>query len=265
MLFSITMQTDESRDTVLMNIAKDCIMTKTTQPLFSPYHVTASMNESIGNTTIGEAIARNFGILHEHFFKPILGSDGQIKLLEDIRAVTNDPALQAALETRWRNEDSQQSDEINTLLQRVRDACLYLELARAAEAHNEVNRAWAFNSYASVIVGEVIADSAAAINAMETDNRSNQNSKNGANRTKNFLPAKEEVVRLLEELKPEGGWPSRSGAASALEKRMIEFILKTRPSGLTSSNIRNLLERSWLLGDELVNSAWTNTKAVEKT
>jgi hypothetical protein len=43
-------------------------MTKKTHPLFPPQEVTANMNESIGNTTIGEAIARNHGLLVHHFF-----------------------------------------------------------------------------------------------------------------------------------------------------------------------------------------------------
>jgi hypothetical protein len=238
-------------------------MTNTTSPLFSPIQITVNTNEIIGNTSIVAAIDRNYGILDDHFFKPILGSEEQIKLLKDIRAVTNDPALQADLETRWRNEDSQQSKKINTLLRDARYACLYLELAKAAETHNDRDRAWAFTCYASVMVGEISEKSAAVINKINKDARSIQNSKNAKAREKNSLPAKEEVVRLLEQLKPVGGWTSLRGAAIALEEDMIEFILKTRPSNLTASNIRNLLEKEWLPGDELVNSAWTNTAAVK--
>lgn len=202
-------------------------------------------------------------MLRDHFFDPLLELDDHIKLLEDIRAVIDNPALQAELETRWRNEDSQLSEEVNTLLQDVRYACLYLELARAAETNNDRDRAWAFTCYASVMVGEITEKSAAVINKMNKNARSIQNSKNAKAREKNFLPAKEEVVRLLEQLKPVGGWPSFRGAAIALEEDMMEFILKTRPSNLTASNIRNLLETKWLPGDELVNSVWTKTAAVK--
>ena len=239
-------------------------MKETKPALFSPIKITMNTNESIGNTTVDKAIARNHGMLWDGFFHPLIKLDEYNKLLEDIRAVIANPELQAELETRWRNEDRLHSEEINTLLQDARYACLYLELARAAEKHEDRDRAWAFTSYASVQVGEISEKSAAIITAFEADKCSSRNSRNGASRTKNFLPAKEEVVRLLEELKPESGWPSCSGAASALEKHMTEFILKTRPSGLTSSNIRNRIEKNWLPGDDLVNRAWEKTKAVEK-
>jgi hypothetical protein len=61
-------------------------------------------------------------------------------------------------------------------------------------------------------------------------------------------------------LKPEGGWISYSGAASKLEDNLVKFILKTRPPGLTASNIRQLLETTWLPRDELVNPAWKKNK-----
>lgn len=238
-------------------------MKDATSPPFSPIQITVSTNEMIGNTSVVAAIDRNYGILDDHFFKPILGDEEQIKLLKDIRAVTNDPALQADLETRWRLEDSQKGKKINTLLRDARYACLYLELAKAAETHNDRDRAWAFICYASVMVGEISEKSAAVINKMNKDARSIQNSKNAKAREKNYLPAKGEVVRLLEQLKPVGGWTSFRGAAIALEEDMMEFILKTRPSNLTASNIRNLLETKWLPRDELVNSAWTKTAAVK--
>ena len=86
-------------------------------------------NESIGNTTVDKAIARNHGMLWDGFFHPLIKLDEYNKLLEDIRAVIANPELQAELETRWRNEDRLHSEEINTLLQDARYACLYLELA----------------------------------------------------------------------------------------------------------------------------------------
>ncbi|MBM0211279.1 hypothetical protein ALQ72_00470 [Pseudomonas syringae pv. maculicola] len=237
-------------------------MTKKSQPLFSPHHTPSSMNESIGNTTVGEAIARNHHMLWDHFFDPLLELDDHVKLLEDIRAVIGDPALQAELETRWRNEDSQLSEEVNILLQDVRYACLYLELARAAETNNDRDRAWAFTCYASVMTGEISEKSAVVINTINKNARSTQNSKNAKARAEKYLPAKEEVVRLLEKLKPAGGWTSFRGAAIALEEDIIEFILKTHPPILSTSNILNTLEREWLPKDEFINSAWTKTAAV---
>jgi hypothetical protein len=235
-------------------------MTKTTTPLFSATQTATHLNERIGNTSIGEAIAINHGLLLEHFFEPLLDGDVYIKLLSDISVVTSDLALQAGLEQTWDSEVNEYDKETKSILKEAQYACLYIELARTAEADNEHVRAWAFNNHASLMVGEIIEKSAAIQNHAETKERSQQNSKNGKARIKNFLPAKNEAIRLLEELKPEGGWPSRSNAATALEEHLVKFILITRPPGLTSSNIRELLEKVWIPRDELVTPAWEKNK-----
>ncbi|WP_018925727.1 hypothetical protein [Pseudomonas umsongensis] len=235
-------------------------MTKAETPLYSPIENLTHRNERIGNTSIGEAIARNHGLLLEHFFEPLFDRDVYIKLLNDISAVTNNLARQAELEQAWDSEVNEYDNDTKSALKEAQYACLYIELARAAEASKEHVRAWAFNNHASLMVGEIIEKSAAVQQRAESKKRSQQNSKNGKARIKNFLPVKEEAIRLLEELKPEGGWISYSGAASKLEDDLVKFILKTRPSGLTSSNIRELLEKTWLPGDELVNPAWKKNK-----
>jgi len=235
-------------------------MTKATTPLFSPIKNVTHRNERIGNTSIDEAIAINHGLLLENFFEPLLGQDVYIKLLSDISTVTNDLALQAELEQAWGSEVSEYDDETKSVLKEAQYACLYIELARAAEASNKHVRAWAFNNHASLMVGEIIEKSAAIQKRAESKKRSQQNSKNGKARIKNFLPVQEEAIRLLEELKPEGGWPSYSNAATALEEDLAEFIIKTRPLSLTSSNIRELLEKTWLPKDKLVNPAWKKNK-----
>lgn len=235
-------------------------MTKTTSTLFSAIQLATHLNVRIGNTSIGEAIARSHGLLFEHFFEPLLGRDVYIKLLNDISLVTSDLALQTELEQAWDSEVNEYDDETKSVLKEAQYACLYIELARAAEASNEHVRAWAFNNHASLMVGEIIEKSAAIQKHAESKKRSQQNSKNGKARIKNFLPVQEEAIRLLEELKPEGGWPSYSSAATALEEDLAEFILKTRPLGLTSSNIRELLEKTWLPKDKLVNPAWKKNK-----
>ncbi|QLG91207.1 hypothetical protein HZF02_04240 [Pseudomonas yamanorum] len=242
-------------------------MKKIKPPLFTPAEFAKNINESIGNTTIDEAIDRNHGILLQHFFEPLLERDEHLKLLEDIRLVTNDPELQGKLMENWEHEVYETdwktngiNERINTLLQHVRYACLYLELARAAEENKHRNRAWAFNNEASLMIGEIIEKSETILNAMEADKRSAQNSKNGKGRIKNFLPVKEEAVRLLEEMKPEGGWPTLTSAVTALDEPLAHFILSNRISGMTSTNIRVLLEKTWIPKDELVNPAWEKTK-----
>lgn len=222
------------------------------------------MNESIGNTTIGEAIARNHGLLVHHFFDSLLNLDDYTQLFESIRAVTGNPALQAELETRWEDKDIQQDQEINTLLHHVRYACLYLELGSTAEAQNNRDRAWAFTNYASVMVGEIIEKSAAILNEREVERRALQNSKNGKGRIKNFVPVKQEAVRLLKAMKPEGGWPNIDSTVDALESPLASFIRENHISGLTPTNIRALLKQTWILKDELVKQAWKENKKSKK-
>lgn len=245
-----------------MNIAKDSTLTKKNQPLLSPQHITANMNESIGNTTIDEAIARNHQILLDHFFDSLLELDDYIKLLKEIRAAISDPALQVELETHWRNEDSQQSEETTTLLHHVRYACLYLELAITAEAQKGRDRAWAFTNYASLMVGEIIEKSAAILNTMEADDRSNQNSRNAQGRNKSILLVKEEAARLLKEKRPEDGWPTKVKAVTDLEEPLAEFIKKNNIPILQTSNIEKWLT-AWLREDKLVNPAWENSKRIK--
>jgi len=245
-------------------------MKKIKPPLFTPTERAISMNESIGQTTVSEAIGRNHGFLLQHFFEPLLERDEHLKLLEDIRLVTSDPELQGKLVGNWEHEAYETGckihgidEEINILLQRVRYACLYLELARAAEENKDRDRAWAFNNESSLMIGEIIEKSETILNAMETDKRSTQNSKNGKGRIKNFLPAKEEAVRLLEDMKPEDGWPTLASAVTALDEPLAHFILSNRISGMTSTNIRALLEKTWIPKDKLVNPAWEKTKHVK--
>jgi hypothetical protein len=259
MLLSKTTQTNELRDTVSMSIAKDCTMTKATRPLFPAHQITASMNESIGNTTVVEAIARNHSMLRDHFFDSLLDLDHYIQLLEGIREVTSNPALQAELETRWENEDIQRDEAIKTLLHHVRYACLYLELGSDAEAQKNRDRAWAFTNYASLMVGEVIEKCAAILNTMKTDDRSNQNSRNAQGRNKSILLVKEQAARLLKEKRPQDGWPTKVKAVTDLEEPLAEFIKNNNIPALQISNIEKWLT-AWLREDELVNQAWEKTK-----
>lgn len=242
-------------------------MKKIKPPLFSPTQLAKLMNEDIGGRTIDAAINRNYCILQEHAFEPLLGLDRYLQLLESIRSVTADPALQAKLMADWKNEAYEEdkdgndlNDEVTILLDQVRYTCLYIELARAAQKKGDIERAWAFNNEASLNAGEIIEKSTAILQKIEARKRTAQNSQNAKGRINNFLTAKEEAARLLNEMKPDGGWPSVPNAAIALDEPMQEFINMNRIGGITASNIRNLLEKSWIPKDPLVNSAWLNSK-----
>ncbi len=220
------------------------------------------MNESIGNTSIGEAIARNHRLLLEHFFEPLLHRDVQIKLLNGIRAVTGDIELQAKLEQAWDGEVNEYDKEVKTVLKHVQYASLYIELARAADAGMKHVRAWAFINHASLMVGEILEQSVAIQSRAEVEKRSHQNSQNGQGRNKSTLLVKEEAARLLENLRPEAGWLSKRKVVTELEKPLEKFIEQNSILTPRISNIERWLTE-WLRGDELVNPAWEKNKHVK--
>lgn len=227
--------------------------------LFTRTQLAIQENERIGNITIDAAIARNRGILHLHFFSPLTEPDTHLELLESIRSSISTPELQGQLEEDWNNESSKHDNDATKLLQYVRYACLYLELASAAEQNKARNKAWAFNSHASLMIGEIIERSAAIQNLNEADKRSIQNSKNAQGRNKSTLPLKEEIARLLEDLRPEAGWPYKTTAVATLERPLSDFIVNNNILDVQPSNIETWLPR-WLSEDELVNPAWEKTK-----
>lgn len=109
------------------------------------------------------------------------------------------------------------------------------------------------------MIGEIIERSAAIQNLNEADKRSIRNSKNAQGRNKSTLPLKEEIARLLEDLRPEAGWPYKTTAVATLERPLSDFIVNNNILDVQPSNIETWLPR-WLSEDELVNPAWEKTK-----
>lgn len=240
-------------------------MSKNSQPLLSPTQFVMNMNESIGNSTTGEAIDRNSLLLQEYFFGPQTENGEHFKLLKEIRHAISTPALQSNLEKKWDDEAYNYDPETYIRVKQVRYACLYIELAKSAEAQNDQNRAWAFINYSSIMVGEVVGRSASILSALEANRCAKQKSENGKGRIKNFLPVKEEAARLLVVMKPEGGWPTLVSALTALEQPLGDFINANSIGGVKSSNTYALLEKNWIHNDEVVNRAWLNTKRDKNT
>ena len=228
---------------------------------FTRTQLATQENERIGNITIDTAIARNRGILDLHFFSPLTEPGAHLELLESIRSSISTPDLQGQLEEDWDKADKH-DDPAAILFQHVKYACLYLELASAAEQNKASDRAWAFNSYASLMIGEIIERAAAIQNLNETDKCSARNSNNAQGRNKSVLPVKEEAARLLEKLRPEAGWPYKSTAIAVLERPLGAFIESNEISGIQISNIENWLT-TWLREDKLVNRAWEKTKRLQ--
>ncbi|VVP38653.1 hypothetical protein PS850_04783 [Pseudomonas fluorescens] len=252
-------------NTALTTIARGYTLENTNPPsLLSPIQLVTIMNESIGNTTIDEAIAKNHWLLQKHFFEQLFKPDEYLNLLKDIQSVTSASALQADLEQSWSDEVDEYDDAPKILLREARYACLYIELAKSAENQEHRNQAWAFNNHASLLVGGIIEKLEIIFKDLEADKRTNINSHNGTGRIANFLPAKKEAARLLEKMKPKGGWPTIKSAVEALETPLGDFIKTNKIRGIKSSNICELLGRNWIHKDEIVNSAWLNTKQTKQ-
>lgn len=234
-------------------------MTEAKPTLFSPIEDTTISNENIANITVSSSIGRNKLLLREHFFEPLFERNEHLKLLEDIRAVTSNVALQAKLVQSWENEIIQHSGAFAILLRDVRHASLYLELAIAAEEGQNRERAWAFNNYATMIVGGILEKINIRLNAMATDKVSKQNSKNALAGNKSTLMIQEEVAKLLVDMRPEAGWPSKTGVFVALEQPLADFIKKNKISGERVSNIESWLGR-WLREDKLIARTWEESK-----
>lgn len=244
-------------------------------PLFRPNQLTAIINNHTDNYTIDEAIARNYGILQEHFFDWLLNQDDHLKVLEEIRAVTSGSVPQTQLQQCWDNEANELDDELIFLLKEIKYIYLHIELARTSE---EQSQAWAFNNSASLMTDKALEKSEAILSRIYIENRSNQNSKNAQGRNKFILLVKEEAARLLEEMCPKGGWPSKVNAVAALEGPLAAFIDPDKSSGgipstadiksktlggVTTTNIQNRLT-TWLREDEIVRIAWEKNKRPQR-
>jgi hypothetical protein len=246
----------------ILNTLGKHTMEEKKQPLFTRARLVEINNDEIGNCTIGEAISRNVSILRTHFFEPLFEYD-YLKLLNDVSSVTSNLALQAELEQNWDNEVNELDEETNIALKLARYASLYIELARSAESRNEHIKAWAFNNYATLMVGEILEKSVAIQNRTGIENLSKQNSKNAQGRNKSILQVKEETARLLFEKRPETGWPSKAKVPAALEHPLADFIEKNKILVLRTSNIEQWMKK-WLREDELVKGAWEKNKSSKK-
>jgi hypothetical protein len=149
--------------------------------------------------------------------------------------------------------------EIGILFNHARQVLKYLELATAAEDNKNRDRAWAFNGEASLLIGEALEKTAAIHDRIELSSKAKQNIVNAKGRNKAHLPVKEATIRLLSEMKPEGGWPTKTKAIKDLEKYLTEVIEKKEILTLDISNIDKWLT-TWLRDDELVNAAWEKNK-----
>ncbi|HFH3443532.1 hypothetical protein [Pseudomonas aeruginosa] len=217
------------------------------------------MNDKIGNCTLKKATERNLLILLENVFEPLFERSEFLKILEDASIATSDPTLQAALEQQWESEANEHEEEIRVLLKNARYACLYIKLANTAEEKKEYDRAWAFTNHASLITGETLERSRIFLNQIGAEARSKQNIKNALGRNKAAQLAREEAARLLTELKPDGGWPSKNNAAAKLAGPLSDFIKEKKVSGLSWSNTESRI-KIWMNEVGVVRDAWDQNR-----
>lgn len=213
-----------------------------------------NLNE-IGKSSASSSIERNFHLLHFHFFDIYIDVEKYSDLKDKIRSRIGSTILVSELMQEWDTEEKNDYTELNALLRKAKHAYCYLELAKAAEQHGETNRAWAFNTHAAMTIGEIISTSETVQENLRLVELSKKNSANGRARVNNFTPVKQEVVRLLETMRPESGWESAMQTARSLKKPLAEFV-GNKFAGLSSSNIENLLAKKWIPEDPIVNEAW---------
>ncbi|WP_147310781.1 hypothetical protein [Pseudomonas citronellolis] len=226
-----------------------------------------SKTEAISNTisrlesqTIDEAIGRNHAILLENFFEPLIEKNYYLELLKNSRLPITTIEIEAIEHDTQDNKEPDYDDEIKNLIKHAKYACLYMALARENEKNGEPYKAWALINHTSLMIGEISERAKKIIQATQIEAKSDQNSKNAQGRSKLILPAEELAARLLVEMMPEGGWPSKTSAASTLERPLSEFIIKNKISGVTSSNIKDCLKRRWLKKEGVVQEAWIKTR-----
>ena len=237
---------------------------KKTQPLLSPTESVTKRNAEIGNRTIHQAISDNHRELSNYIFYPLFENEDYPELLSKIEHAISDPALQAELQQDWEIKDNKckPQSEIETFRYQFKYACMYVALAHAAEERAEHTKAWAFNNHASRLVGEVTKRAEVILDAVAREEISARNTKNGKGLLANYLPAKEEVVRLLEE-KPAGTWKGKNSAIKDLEELFSEFIENIKGTRLTKNNIPGSL-KNWMIRDPLVSNAWNTHKKQKK-
>lgn len=217
------------------------------------------MNDNIGSCTLKKATERNLLILLENVFEPLFERSDYLKTLEDASIAISDPTLQAALEQQWESEANEHEEEVRDLLKNARYACLYIKLANTAEEKKEYNRAWAFTNHASLITGELLERSKNILDKIETETRSEQNIKNALGRNKTTQLVREEAARLLKELKPDEGWPSKNNAAAKLAGPLSDFIKEKKVSGLSWSNTESRI-KIWITEAGIVRDAWNQNR-----
>lgn len=237
---------------------------KKTQPLFSPTESVTMRNAEIGNRTIHQAISDNHRELSNYIFYPLFENEDYPELLSKIEHAISDPTLQAELQQDWEIKDNKCKSqfEIETFRYQFKYACMYVALAYAAEERAEHTKAWAFNNHASKLVGEVTKRAEVILDAVARAEISARNTKNGKGLLANYLPAKEEVARLLEG-KPAGFWKSKDSAIAELEEQLSEFIDNLKGTRLTKNNIPYLLKK-WMISDPLVSNAWNTHRQHKK-
>ncbi|WP_419792677.1 hypothetical protein [Serratia fonticola] len=135
----------------------------------------------------------------------------------------------------------------------------YYLSARFNHANNEIDKAWSDLSEACYYLGEIAGicqqryPVSLATQEHEGSLRSPQ-SIAGKTKALRFHAIKYKLVELLEEQKPEQGWPSKDSAVNAIFNRLLQFN-KERGNPLTPTNLSRIVLK-WSRKDETIKAAF---------
>lgn len=110
----------------------------------------------------------------------------------------------------------------------LRFSSIYIELAELAKAKNQLSNAWSFVCKAHYEAGIMRASLSKHFVRDDDDVRQEVARRGGEKRAKSYDDDKAEVMRLIRELAPEGGWESEAACFESIKDKLRESIEKRK-------------------------------------
>lgn len=143
-------------------------------------------------------------------------------------------------------------------------ACIYTRLSQHAYERADRERAWSFLSNARELLG--MAHTAIYFKDTQNTPQKTINNARAGGRAKTRLhdPVKHEVARQLMETKPDGGWKTKSGAASTVANLESVRDVAIRGAGMSEPNLTETI-RQWMGKDPVVSDAYKRSSSSSST
>lgn len=108
----------------------------------------------------------------------------------------------------------------------LRFSSIYIELAELARSKNQLSSAWSFVCKANYEAGIMRASLSKYVVRDDDDVRQEVARRGGEKRAKSYDDDKAEVIRLIRELAPKGGWESEGACFESIKDKLKESIEK---------------------------------------